>query len=105
MKGVEEFEILDIYFEPILKGNKKAELCRLKNKKYSQGDVLRLIELQRVESSNYLVAKTGRVADVRITDVTVANDIYPELPSPPYYLVMSFEVISAVDNKKGLVLM
>lgn len=100
-----EFDLSSKYFDAILKGDKKAELYRSKSINYGKGDVLKLVEVDITQGSNYLIRKTGRIIFVKITDVVVANETHPELPEGNYYLVMSFEIISAIDNEKGLVLM
>lgn len=101
-----EFDLSSKYFDAILKGDKKAELYRSKSINYGKGDVLKLVEVDITQGSNYLIRKTGRIIFAKITDVVVvANETHPELPEGNYYLVMSFEIISAIDNVKGLVLM
>ncbi|MEY0596145.1 DUF3850 domain-containing protein [Providencia alcalifaciens] len=98
------------YFQAILTGNKKSEFRKCDARDFKFHDLIRLNEItfiQPSDKSHFLgdrAAYTGRQIIVRITDVTVINSIYEELPVSPTFVMLSFEVISAIDEDRGLVL-
>ncbi|HHR6392338.1 TPA: DUF3850 domain-containing protein [Providencia alcalifaciens] len=108
--GLHELKVRTEYFRAILSGNKTSEFRKCDGREFKCNDLIRLKEITFIQSSDkssFLGDKpsyTGRIIYVRITDVTIVNSVYEELPVSPIFAMLSFEVISGVDEKRGLVL-
>ncbi|WP_215954170.1 DUF3850 domain-containing protein [Providencia rettgeri] len=106
-----ELKIKGEYFYEVLTGNKKAEFRKDDGRNFKSGELIRLREfvLIKVSTARTTFIKpqlihTRREAIVLITDVTIVNDIYEELPKEPKFVMLSFDLISVIDLNKGIFL-
>ncbi|MBP6518701.1 DUF3850 domain-containing protein [Shewanella sp.] len=112
MKCSHTLKIDGEYFYEILTGNKKAEFRKDDGHGFRRGEVIRLRETIWLNFDPAIgekqIAKqlihTRREALILITDVTIVNEIYKELPREPKFVMLSFDLISVIDLNKGIFL-
>ncbi|EML0363866.1 DUF3850 domain-containing protein [Providencia rettgeri] len=100
------------YFLAILTGNKKAEFRKDDGRDFRCGELIRLrefiwlhIDSPKGDSLARELVYTSRELIVCITDVTIVNAIYEEIPDSPKFVMLSFDVLSMTDFKRGVVIL
>ncbi|HEJ0266466.1 DUF3850 domain-containing protein [Proteus mirabilis] len=100
-KPIHYLKIKKEYFESVLNGSKKAEFRKESiHKKFQVGNTLVLkevvvspMEYQAEEFLSVEIDYTGREIWCEITNVTIINDVYPELEKlPELYYMISFSI-------------
>ncbi|MEX6148059.1 DUF3850 domain-containing protein [Providencia hangzhouensis] len=104
-----ELKIEGEYFHQVLTGNKKAEFRKDDGRDFKCGELIRLREFVWLKVStarstfiNPQLIHTRREAIILITDVTIVNEIYKELPREPKFVMLSFDLIRVIDLNKGI---
>ncbi|WP_368924900.1 DUF3850 domain-containing protein [Providencia sp. 1709051003] len=101
-----ELKIDGEYFYHILTGNKKAEFRKDDGRNFKSGELIRLreiiwlkVDMTKGEEVKPQLIHTRREAIILITDVTIVNEIYKELPSEPKFVMLSFDLMRIYLNK------